>query len=54
MGGLESTMPLVKGVRAGAEERAAPPTGAGEDDPAAVAALPEDIRWWPRRLPKTL
>jgi hypothetical protein len=37
LGGLEST-----GVRAGAEDQSAPPTGVGEDDPVAAATLLED------------
>jgi hypothetical protein len=41
LGGLESMNPLAEGARAGTEEQPAPPTGASEDDPMAVA-LPED------------
>jgi hypothetical protein len=42
LGGLESMNPLAEGARAGTEEQPAPPTGAGEDDLVAAAALPED------------
>jgi hypothetical protein len=42
LGGLESTMPLAEGARAGTEEQPTQPTGASEDDPVAAAALPED------------
>jgi hypothetical protein len=42
LGGLESTMPLVEGARAGTEEQPAPPTGASKDNPMATAALLED------------
>jgi hypothetical protein len=42
LGGLESTMPLAEGVRAGTEEQPAPPTGDSEEDPVAAAVLPED------------
>ena len=38
--GLESTNSLAEGARVGAEDQPAPPTGAGEDDPMAAAALP--------------
>jgi hypothetical protein len=42
LGGLESTMALAEGARAGIREQPAPPTSASEDDPVAAAALPED------------
>jgi hypothetical protein len=42
LGGLESTNIFAEGARAGTEEQPASPTGAGEDDHVAAAALPED------------
>jgi hypothetical protein len=42
LGGLESTMPLAEGARAGTEEQPVPPTGVSEDNPVAAAELPED------------
>jgi hypothetical protein len=45
LGGLESANPLAEGARVGAEDQPAPPTGVGEDDPVATAALPKDTSW---------
>jgi hypothetical protein len=54
LGGLESTMPLAEGVRAGTEEQPAPPTGDSEEDPVAAPCCLKTLRWHPRQLPKTL